>query len=288
MIIKSMSRKSADFLSLLRYINKDQQQKNKAIFHHLHSHQDDIEKISQEFLENAQYAKYRSNGVYCYHEILSLPHLPRSYQEKFPEILEDLAREYLNLRVPNGLGYAKAHLDTKHPHIHFCLSANNYRQRNKHRLSKTQFKQVKQRIRAYIREKYPELEPPQKEKYPPINRTQSHKKNHGQTIKEKLSQKISDTFLSEKSLEPVLVTLNSSGIVIYHRGTQQLYGVTYGGKKYRLKTLGIRNLVDERIKQWKRTKKRLKELGRIREQKEQIREKEKEQAQEQRQIREIL
>jgi len=288
MIIKSMSRKSPDFLQLLSYINKEDQQKNKAIFHNLVSHTDDIKAISQEFLENSAFSKKIINGVQCYHEILSLPQIPRSYQEKFPEILDDLAKTYLNLRVPNGLGYAKAHLDTEHPHIHFCISANNYRQRNKHRLSKADFNQVKQRIKAYIREKFPELEPKQKEKYQQINRTKSHKKNHGQTTKEQLSQKISDIFLSEKSLEPVLEALNSSGIVIYHRGTKKLYGAKYGGKKYRLKTLGIRELVDERVKQWQRTKKRLAELEKIQEQKEQIREKEKEQEQAKKQAREIL
>jgi hypothetical protein len=50
--------------------------------------------------------------------------------------------------------------------------------------------------------------------------------------------------------------------------------VKYGGKKYRLKTLGIRELVDDRVKQWKTTEKRLGELEKIQEQKEQIREKE--------------
>ncbi len=288
MIIKSMSRKSADFLQLLGYINKQDQQKNKAIFHNLESPHDDINAIYQEFFKNSTFSKKIINGVQCYHEILSLPQIPRSYQEKFPEILDDLAQKYLNLRIPNGLGYAKAHLDTDYPHIHFCLSANNYRKRNKNRLSKGEFNQVKQRIRAYIREKYPELEPQQKEKYQQIIRPKSHRKNHGQTIKEQLSQKISDIFLSEKSLEPVLEGLKISGIAIYHRGTQKLYGVKYGGKKYRLKTLGIRALVDNRVKQWKTTEKRLGELEKIQEQKEQIREKEKEQEQAQRLARELF
>lgn len=287
MIIKSMSRKTADFLQLLSYINKETQQKNQAIFHHLRSDRDDIAKISQEFIANAHAVKYRTNGVQCYHEILSLPHYPKRDQEKFPEILADLAQQYLSLRVPDGLAYAKAHLDTDHPHIHFCISANNVRQRNKHRLSKAQFNQVKQQIRAYIREKFPELAPKQKEKYLHKSREKSHKKNHGQTIKSELSQKISDIFLSEKSLEPVLTGLNNSGIAIYSRGTQWLYGAEFRGKKYRLKTLGIRDLVDERVNQWKITRKRLGELENIQEQKEKIREKEQER-EEQRQVRALF
>jgi len=275
MIIKSMSRKSTDFLQLLSYINKGEQVKNQAIFHHLRSDQDDIKKIAQEFTDNTRGVKYRTNGVQCYHEILSLPHYPRN-QEKFPEILADLAQQYLNLRVPDGLAYAKAHLDTEHPHIHFCISANNIRQRNKHRLSKTDFNQVKQQIRAYIREKFPELLPYQKEK--PLHKRQekSHPKNHGQTIKLELSQTISTIFLSENSLEPVLTGLNNSGIVIYARGSQRLYGAKFRGKKYRLKTLGLHDFVNDRVKQWETTKNRLNELEKIQRQKEQLREKEQE------------
>lgn len=285
MIIKSMSRKKARFLPLLRYINKGEQRKNQAIFHHLQQDQDDIKTIAHELSVNARYAKSRKNGVQGYHEILSLPPTPRDYQEKLPEILADLAQKYLQLRVPKGLGYAKAHLDTDYPHIHFCISANNYRQRQKHRLSKAQFNQVKQRIRAYIREKYPEFKPQTHEKNPHKTRNKRHRKNHGQTIKETLSQKISAVFWSEKSLTPVLASLESSGIVMYHRGNQTLYGVSYRGKKYRLKTLGLRELVDHRIKQWKQMKKRLAQLEKIQEKKERIREKEQEKEQTRRESR---
>ena len=274
MIIKSMSWKEGDFLQLLTYINKAKEKENTAIFHNLRTDPDDIAIIAQEFRENARYSPKRKNGVMCYHEILSLPGkmLPDAFS---PTMLEDLAREYLWLRAPNALGYAKLHLDTDHPHIHLCISANQIKQKAKNRLSRAAFSQVKERLKMYCREKYPALTPllspnPKKSKK---NRADSHQKQpHGHTIKADLAENILSVFATANHPADALSMLSASGIKMYQRGKDAFYGVTYQKKKYRLTTLGIKDNVKARIATWERTDQRLRELEAIEQAKEKRRE----------------
>jgi len=275
MIIKSMSRKSPDFVQILNYINKGDQGENRAIFHNLRSGVDDVRVIADEFVENAEYIRSRKNGVIFYHEILSLS--GKNSRNFSGDMLEDLAREYMVLRAPFSLGYAKAHLDTDHPHIHFCISANNVREQCKHRLSRVEFEGVKRGIRQFHRYKYPEILGHEKKSN--IFREKSAlpflSGRRGETIKDYLREKITEIFDSERCLSDALSVLKKSDIELYSRGNHDLYGVIYGGRKYRLSTLGVRGVVNGRVKGWGVRDGRLSELDRLREEREMRREKDK-------------
>lgn len=264
-----MSRKKADFQQLLEYINKGKEQKNRPIFHNLKSDDDHIKMIAEEFEENAKYCPKRKNGVECYHEVLSLP--KNISGKNIPEILDNLARKYLKIRAPEALAYAKAHLDTDNPHIHFCISGNKLKQRTKNRLSKSDFNQIKRRLEKYKSQNFPELGQTKTErKIPPtpfIKGETRKYRERGQTIKETLSRKISEIFLSASSLSESLQSLRQYGLEPYKRGKQAIYGVKYQKKKYRMSTLGVRELIDSQTKIWTQTKQRLSELDRIRESK---------------------
>ncbi len=262
MIIKSMSRKTKSFQQLLEYINKEDERKNKAILHNFITNTDDLEQITQAFLENAEYMPKRKNGITLYHEVISLP----KSEKISPEILEDLAREYLQVRAPEALGYAKAHLDTDNPHIHFCISGNKIKQKIQNRLSRTAFSRVKQTLEIYKTKNYPELEKTSQRKIPssPFIKGELRKnKERGQRTKKMLSEKISGIFLSARSLSDSLQRLKDAELEPYSRGKIDLYGVKYQGKKYRLSTLGVRELVDNRIDQIQGIKNRLSELNKI-------------------------
>lgn len=271
-----MSRKTGDFLQLLTYINKGKERENHAIFHNLRTDPDDINIIAQEFSENARYSPQRKNGVICYHEILSFS--GENFGKNSPEILEDLAREYLQLRAPDALGYAKLHRDTDHPHIHFCISGNQIKQKVKNRLSRAEFGKVKIRLSQYVKAKYPELArqeilfSPASKKKQKARSDKTLTRQPGQTIKAELSQKILGIFAMSKNKTEARSRLSDSGIEIYQRGQSALYGVTYEGKKYRFSTLGIKEKVKDRVEVWQRIEKRLQQLKTIEQAKEKTQE----------------
>ena len=75
MIIKSMSRKAATFGQLIEYITTGQIDERYNVHQNMFSRHYD--KLKAEFEENAEYLPKRKNGVYLYHEILSIT--PVSY-----------------------------------------------------------------------------------------------------------------------------------------------------------------------------------------------------------------
>ena len=269
MIIKSISWKQGaranHFTTLLNYINKGVEGLNTPIFHNLKSATDDRSLIAEEFAQNAGYSPKRKNGVLCYHEVLS-------FQGSHPaEKLENIAQEYLRLRAPNALAYAKLHRDTDNPHIHFCISANQIKQKAKNRMSRAEFERVKTTLREYVKVRYPEILPVQPQKTVLNNQKKLRPKHPpGQTIKSDLSEKILQSFESTQTPTDALKLLAGSGIEMYQRGREAFYGVVYRGKKYRLSTLGVKDGVTQRLTLWKQTTLRLQKLKSIQQAKETI------------------
>ena len=65
MIIKSMSRKTANFGQLVSYMEDGRQDKKYTLKNNLYSQK--TNDIKKEFENNASYIKQRKNGVYMYH-----------------------------------------------------------------------------------------------------------------------------------------------------------------------------------------------------------------------------
>ncbi|MBI4930849.1 MAG: relaxase/mobilization nuclease domain-containing protein [Bacteroidetes bacterium] len=97
----------------------------------------------------------RKNAVYLTHEILSW------HKDDTAKIslgaMEDMAREYIELRNPNGLYIGIPHTDKEHYHVHFAVSALEFHNGKTMRLSKKEFALLKKRIQQYQQDKYPEL-----------------------------------------------------------------------------------------------------------------------------------
>ncbi len=129
-----MARKSPSFGQLLAYITIPEQA-GPAVLHNLHSDGNDLAAIHSEFLDNSRYLPPRKNGNVLYHEILSFADFDKP--SVTPSILEDLTRQYLELRAPYALAYTKAHFETDCPHMHIIISANALESTRRLRLSRS-------------------------------------------------------------------------------------------------------------------------------------------------------
>src|ERR1043166_3434687 len=119
MIVKILSRHSPSYRNLIDYILQNGKV-GQVITHNLRS--DEPEGWTNEFLENESYRKHLRKGqVYLYHEILSFSNEEES-EDITPEMLDDIARKYIELRGTEGVYLASVHTDKDHRHIHFCTS----------------------------------------------------------------------------------------------------------------------------------------------------------------------
>jgi len=213
-----------------------------------------LPQIKQEYLKNYfQYSKKRKNAVVCSHEIIS-PH-PKDAREVTAEKLYDLAREYMRLRAPNALGFFQVHLKAdgeERPHAHLLISGNEIGSSKQISLRKKEYQKVKQTLKRYTREKYPELKHAfvfQKDhqlKKEFLNEQSKRKHQEKQisirmkkpTRTQELKETLEQGFNIAKTQKEFDQFLEKQGLVKYKRGKH--HGIIDSkGKKYRLKTLGL-------------------------------------------------
>ena len=156
MIVKSLSRKNKSFGELVKYIDKKSVGDQYGVFHNLKVFKNNPKLVSKEFRKNSDRCLKRKNGVYLYHDILSFS--DRDTNRLTPEIMQDLASRYIELRANNSLAYGKIHLDTECPHVHLMISGNLLGSAKKTRISKAKFKQIKIELERYQKSRYPFLE----------------------------------------------------------------------------------------------------------------------------------
>jgi len=157
-VIKSMSRKgNPNFKKIVDYILKKQDRPAWLVLHNMDVNPSDKEGILEAFKTNDEFRKVRKNGACYYHEILSFSDLDKEVLLQNPWIMEDLTREYLNLRT-NGIALGYPHLDqTNALHVHMLLSANELESSKSIRISKSQFRKIKRIIEEIQIERYPEV-----------------------------------------------------------------------------------------------------------------------------------
>ena len=123
MIIKSMSRKQANFGQLVDYFEDGRQDEKYNIYHNIYS--TNAENIKSEFTKNATFLSQRKNGVYMYHEVLSITKTANLTREQQKEILKDIGLEYIQNRANHNLVFAVLHDDkADNLHYHFMISSN--------------------------------------------------------------------------------------------------------------------------------------------------------------------
>ncbi len=155
-VIKILSRHSASYESLLKYIlkvSKPGEQGVRPFSHNIRA--TDIKGMTHEFKENESYRKLkrRPNSVMMYHEIIGFSTADKVSVEK----AEDIARKYMELRGYTGLFVGAVHSEKEHIHVHLCTSGLHFRTGRAFRLSRAALQALKRDVQAYHLKKYPEI-----------------------------------------------------------------------------------------------------------------------------------
>lgn len=245
MIIKSLSRRSNSTQLIkyaTRYIAKDKAHAHKddaviLVRHNIRSKT--VEGFIKEFQNNESYRIYRrKDSVILFHTILSF-----SPNDKFrvsKRILKDLAEKLIELRSPNCLNLAIAHLEKQHPHVHVLTSGTQINGRSS-RVSKQEFKRILNELEAYQQSSYPELTYSRNNH----NKVQEADRNkllesfvqNRKSKKHMLATQLESIYKSAHSKDAFIDVLSKHNHEPYFRNGR-LQGIISEGKKYRLSTLG--------------------------------------------------
>jgi uncharacterized protein (DUF1499 family) len=250
MIIKSKSWLSNNVGKLFNYIDKED---SFEIFNNFKSREGDKSTAIREMYHQNSLKRRRVNGknISHFHEILSLSKKDEAHVSL--DMLHTLATEYIRLRCPNSLCYAKAHLHGKNKHVHFVISASEIGGKNL-RISRKRFKNIKHEIEKIQIKKFPQLENSivhtgnEKENSRTKNNDiEKHTKKRTKKAleKEKVSELVCKAVSGSKSIDDLRDSLRSGDIELYFY-REKPSGVIYNDKKYRWSTLGIEK---ERIEQ---------------------------------------
>lgn len=268
MIIKSMARKSPSFRQLAKYMDKGKKNHKsfEVFYNNLYSREN--EGISEEFKNNADNLKYRKNGNYLYHEVISITRSPEMDFEKQKEILYSLVNDYVSLRAKRNLVYGIMHTDKKNDlHYHLMISSNELGSEKRHRLNKSTFANIQKSIEKNVLNNFPELG--QKIIY---NQNKAEKTKKGEYELKKRTGKESQRDIVKRELTEIFKTskgkadffnkLSASGYEVYIKGNT--IGVKWEktGRNYRLKTLGLLdkfNSISGKIEEVEHRKEEIKE-----------------------------
>jgi hypothetical protein len=277
MIVKIKTSKSAGFGKLLTYMmNKkerlfDTQERSFVISHHLRGNT--IKQWEKQLTENESHRlRKRKDTIKLYHEILSW-HKDDAKNLTLP-MLEDMAREYIKQRNPNGIYIAVPHFDKDHYHIHICVSGVEYKTGKSLRLSKAALGKLKNGIQKYQIEKYPELtnsvvEHGKRRKQVKTDKEYKFNWREGrETDKEKLQKLLGYISEKAKSQDEFYNLLKDEKLEVYNRNGKPA-GVIFNGRKFRFSRLETRHdtseRADTRINELSRLRmKKTKEHGRFR------------------------
>lgn len=210
--------------------------------------------VISEMQQNDKWRKKRKGGNALYHEILSFHELDAV--NVTPEIFEKIIYEYLSLRCPNAIAYAKVHWDTKKPHCHIVLHGCEYRSSKVLRMDDVEFERIRREIERYSL-KFPGLtnsivylDKPVRFEQNSIHSDRNVRdqkefklksRTQGQpTKKEIVSATVQDCFNRASSIDHFYDLILQKGFELYQY-RNKIAGIKSldGNRKYRWKTCGI-------------------------------------------------
>jgi hypothetical protein len=254
MIIKSMSRKHPSFNQLIDYIESERKLKSRGFSIYHNTYHRDSDQLKSEFTDNARYLKFRKNGVYLYHEVISITRTKNIPEDQQKATLKNIVVEYLRMRAKNNLAYAVLHEDKPdNLHFHIVISANELEDDTRTRLSKATFADIQTQLEKWVLKTYPELEqqavfyPNQTDQQRQARQQKAHISNKGAELKRRtgatstrdsLKAKLESIFETAKDGRHFTELLEKDGLTLYQRGKQ--HGViAKDGTKYRFARLGL-------------------------------------------------
>jgi hypothetical protein len=241
-----MSRKEGSFRQLIEYMERG---RGEAAFSHnlctgIHGRRDDI---IREFEQNAARLRERKNGNALYHEVISLEAGAEIARESMVRILSEIGMEYVSRRAPLQMAFGMVHTDSKHVHLHMCISANDVGKPRRERLSKGAFSDIQKEMDALVRERWAELGQSQiygrarpAERLKTTNAEQEMKRRRGEpSRKEDVKARVHGAFQTAGSAEELLSLLRAGGLEFYQRGKTAGVIDQETGRRHRLSTLGV-------------------------------------------------
>ena len=201
-----------------------------------------IKNMVNQFSHNESKRKIqRSNSNFAYHEIVSLH---KSDTDKLPKkVMLKIARKYAKERSPNSIIVSTLHQEKDHLHIHNVISALEFATGKPVRLSRKEFKEVKNRMEQY-QDKELGLE------FSKVNHSKKKDTILQLDIERELNlrgkrserQDIQDILVGVYARERKEIVhyreLEKAGLKLYSRGGK-IVGVQGFRRRYRLKTLGF-------------------------------------------------
>lgn len=243
MIIKSMSRKVPSFGQLIGYIDRDEGQEEWRIRHNVWGR--DPELIRGEFERNGELLQKRKNGVYLYHEIISITRAKGLSPEEQKQRLRDIAENYIAARCPDNLVFGNLHQDKDHSyHYHLMVSANRAGETGRLRLTKAQFREVQVGLERHVLEKYPELEQKvaidkRSERGRKKGEAELERRTGKRPKREEVLERVMSAYDGSQDRQSLLDALGREGLELYVRGKTLGVVDLESGKNHRLKTLDL-------------------------------------------------
>lgn len=245
----------------------DKEKRSFAITHNLKGNS--IEEWDQQYKINEQFRqRKRSDSVLLTHEILSW------HREDAKHItlakMEEMAREYINKRNPNGMYVAVPHFDKEHYHIHICASGIEYRTGKSLRLPKADLLKLKKEIQEFQIERFPELSKSvvahgKKGKSLTSEKEYQIKLRTGrETNKEQVMGILNTCYKKADSREIFFKLLKGCNVETYERNGE-VNGVLFQNYKFRFNKLGFN---EDRMKELDKCKRREGEIRESRNEKE--------------------
>ncbi|HEX2901327.1 MAG TPA: relaxase/mobilization nuclease domain-containing protein [Bacteroidia bacterium] len=194
----------------------------------------------------------RKDAVSMHHEFLSF------HAEDRPSIkaMEDLAYRWIELRSKgrDAVCFARAHLHSKALHVHFAFSGTDL-QGKALSLNNDEFLEIRRQHERYQVEVYPELTRSivyiDKEKLKMLpakeadqkkrdQREFSRKKRTGneKSHKDQCHDQVLESLVSSQTFSEFEKAVQAKGLGLYRKGSR-LEGITFKGKKYRFRSLGL-------------------------------------------------
>jgi hypothetical protein len=188
------------------------------------------EQVIDEFSGNAEYLNQRKNGVYLYHEIISISRSKNLSEEAQKKALFEIVQEYTKRRSFGNLACGYMH-DEKDNNLHFHLmiSSNEVGKSKRVSLRKKEFSTLKVEMEKWVLQKYPELE---QEKL--ISKTSTYKDN-----KNGFTDTLQSTFSTAKNRQELHKLLENNQASYKVRGNTITFINGKTNKRHRLNTLGL-------------------------------------------------
>ena len=232
-IVKILARHSPAYASLIKYILSEAKSDRAQVYtQNLRS--DIIEGYVQEFIENEAFRKQsRSDQIYLFHEIMSFS-ADENNTLLTPEMLDDLAHEYMRLRGNTGVMFGAVHRDKDHVHIHFCVSALHFRTGKSFGLGKAQLLELKSSFQKYHQLHYPELS----KSAPDHGRGGRYvgEKERRAKQREQIIERVQECITKARSQSDFLALLREADLHHYERNGRPT-GILHEGTKFRFTRL---------------------------------------------------